>query len=134
MAEANDRSTEDVRRDIATERDQLAGAVEDLRTGIGEAANLRGKLPLIAASALGAGFVLAGGVGATMRFVARRGRDGRERVKLGRFSVVDKSLTGPRWGSERGGRKPRPALFPVSPASSPWACRACWRARPSSAL
>jgi hypothetical protein len=26
-----------------------------------------------------------------MRFVARRGRDGRERVKLGRFSVVDKS-------------------------------------------
>jgi hypothetical protein len=88
MAEANDRSTEDVRRDIATERDQLAGAVEDLRTGIGEAANLRGKLPLIA---VGAGFVLAGGVGATMRFVARRGRDGRERVKLGRFSVVDKS-------------------------------------------
>jgi len=91
MAEANDRSTEDVRRDISTERDQLAGAVEDLRTGIGEAANLRAKLPLIAASALGAGFVLAGGVGATMRFVARRGRDGRERVKLGRFSVVDKS-------------------------------------------
>ena len=91
MAEANDRSTEDVRRDIATERDQLAGAVEDLRTGIGEAANLRAKLPLVAASALGAGFVLAGGVGATMRLVARRGRDGRERVKLGRFSLVDKS-------------------------------------------
>jgi len=46
---------------------------------------------LIAASALGAGFVLAGGVGATMRFLARRRRDGRERVKLGRFSVVDRS-------------------------------------------
>jgi hypothetical protein len=91
MAEAEGRSTEDVRRQIATEREQLAGAVEDLRAGIGDAANLRGKLPLIAASALGAGFVLAGGVGATMRFFARRGRDGRERVKLGRYSVVDRS-------------------------------------------
>jgi hypothetical protein len=88
---ADGRSTEDVRRDIAAERNELAGAVEDLRAGIGQAANLRAKLPLIAASALGAGFVLAGGVGATMRFVARRGREGRERVKLGRFSVVDRS-------------------------------------------
>jgi hypothetical protein len=95
MAGADGRSTEDVRRDIATERDQLAGAVEDLRTGIGEAtditARLRAKLPLVAASALGAGFVLAGGVGATMRFAARRGREGRERARLGRFAVVDKS-------------------------------------------
>jgi hypothetical protein len=74
MAEADHRSTEDVRRDIAAERDELAGAVEDLRAGIGNAANLRGKLPLIAASALGAGFVLAGGVGATVRFVAGRAR------------------------------------------------------------
>ena len=135
MAEANDRSTEDVRRDIATERDQLAGAVEDLRTGIGEAANLRGKLPLIAASALGAGFVLAGGVGATMRFVARRGRDGRERVKLGRFSLVDKSsvesLNRPEVGSERGGRKPAPRCFPLAllrRRGRP----TCERARPSS--
>ena len=30
-------------------------------------------------------------LGATMRFVARRGRDGRERVKLGRVSLVEKS-------------------------------------------
>jgi hypothetical protein len=66
------RSTEDVRRDIAAERNQLADAVEELRAGIGEATSLRGKLPLIAASALGAGFVLAGGVGASIRFVARR--------------------------------------------------------------
>ena len=91
MGEAENRSTEDVRRDIASERDQLADAVEDLRAGIGAAANIRGKLPLIAASALGAGFVLAGGVGATMRFAARRGREGRERLKLGRFSLVDRS-------------------------------------------
>jgi hypothetical protein len=66
-----DRSTEDVRRDIAAEREELAGAVEDLRA---ETASLRGKLPLITASALGAGFVLAGGVGATVRFVAGRRR------------------------------------------------------------
>ena len=69
---AETRSTEDVRRDIASERDQLADAVEELRAGIGEATSIRGKLPLIAASALGAGFVLAGGVGATVRFAARR--------------------------------------------------------------
>jgi hypothetical protein len=95
MAGADGRSAEEVRRDIASEREQLAGAVEDLRAGIGEAtdvtARLRGKLPLVAASALGAGFVLAGGVGATMRFAARRGREGRERARVGRFAVVDKS-------------------------------------------
>jgi len=69
---AEHRSQEDIRRDIAAERDQLAEAVEELRAGIGEAASFRGKLPLIAASALGAGFVLAGGVGAAVRFVASR--------------------------------------------------------------
>jgi hypothetical protein len=90
-----DRSFQDVRRDIAVEREELAGAVEELRAGIDDAtdvaARLRAKLPLIAASALGAGFVIAGGVGATMRFAARRGRDGKERARLGRFAVVDKS-------------------------------------------
>lgn len=92
---ADGRSAADVRRDIAVEREQLAGAVDELRAGIDEAtdvaARLREKLPLVAASALGAGFVLAGGVGATMRFVARRGREGRERARVGRFAVVDKS-------------------------------------------
>jgi hypothetical protein len=71
MAGAN-RSTEDVLREIATEREHLVGAVEDLRSGIGQAASMRGKLPLVAAGALGAGFVLAGGVGATVRLVAGR--------------------------------------------------------------
>ena len=92
---ADHRSTKDVRRDIAAEREQLAGAVVELRAGIDEAtdvaARLLAKLPLVAAGALGAGFVVAGGVGATMRFVARRGRDGRERARVGRFAVVDKS-------------------------------------------
>ena len=38
-------------------------------------ARLRDKLPVIAAGALGAGFFLAGGIGATMRFLARKGRE-----------------------------------------------------------
>jgi hypothetical protein len=95
MAERDGRSPAEVRRDIAAEREQLAGAVDELRAGIDEAtdiaARLRAKLPLVAASALGAGFVLAGGVGATMRFVARRGREGKERARVGRFAVFDKS-------------------------------------------
>ena len=32
-------------------------------------------MPVVAAGALGAGFFLAGGVGATMRFLARKGRE-----------------------------------------------------------
>jgi Protein of unknown function (DUF3618) len=95
MAGADGRSPEDVRREIAAERNELAGAVDQLRAGLDEVTNVgervRAKLPLVAASALGAGFVLAGGLGATMRFVARRGRDGRERARFGRYAVVDKS-------------------------------------------
>jgi hypothetical protein len=91
MARANGRSPDEVRRDIARERDELAGAVDDLRAGIGEAASLKGRLPLLAAGAAGVGFVLAGGIGATMRLVVRRGREGRERARVGRYSVVDRS-------------------------------------------
>ena len=73
------RTPETVRREIAAERRELADAVEQLREGLGEATNvaakLRGRLPVVAAGALGAGFFLAGGVGATMRFLARKGRE-----------------------------------------------------------
>jgi hypothetical protein len=73
------RTPESVRREIERERGELALAVEQLRDGLGEAtdvrAKLRGRLPAVAAGALGAGFFLAGGVGATMRFLARKGRD-----------------------------------------------------------
>jgi hypothetical protein len=85
---------EEVRRDIAVERDQLADAVEELRTGLGEAtdvrAKLRGRLPLVAASGLSAGFIVAGGVGATMRLLFRRGREGREKARLGPFAFIDR--------------------------------------------
>jgi Protein of unknown function (DUF3618) len=83
---------EQLRREIEVERDQLARAVDNLRDEIGEATNvkakLRGKLPIVAGAALGAGFFIAGGVGATMRLLARRGREGREKTRFGRFSFV----------------------------------------------
>ena len=95
MARSDSRSTADVRRDIASERDELATAVETLRDELGEvtdvSAKLRERLPIVAAGALGAGFVLAGGVGAAMRFLARRGREGKQKAKLGRFAFIDRS-------------------------------------------
>ncbi|HLM34642.1 MAG TPA: hypothetical protein VK278_02570 [Gaiellaceae bacterium] len=75
----NGRTAEQVRRELEVEREQLASAVEQLRDELGEATDvtgkLRAKLPVVAAGALSAGFVLAGGVGATMRYFARRGRE-----------------------------------------------------------
>ena len=95
MARSDSRTTADVRRDIASERDELATAVEMLRDELGEvtdvSAKLRERLPIVAAGALGAGFVLAGGVGAAMRFLARRGREGKQKAKLGRFAFIDRS-------------------------------------------
>jgi hypothetical protein len=83
-----------VRRDIEAEREQLADAVEDLRGGLAEVTDiggkLRAKLPIVAAGALGAGFFLAGGIGATMRLLARRGREGTTKAKVGPFSLVDR--------------------------------------------
>jgi hypothetical protein len=84
------RTTEDVRRDIETEREALADAVEGLRAEMGVAEKLRAKLPVVAVGALGAGFVLAGGIGATMRLVFRRRREGTEKARLGRFTFVDR--------------------------------------------
>ncbi len=73
------RTPDAIRREIETEREQLAQAVEQLREGLGEATDVAGKLrarlPAVAVGALGAGFFLAGGIGATMRLLARRGRE-----------------------------------------------------------
>lgn len=87
----NSRTQEQVLREIEAEREQLAGAVDTLRseaTNVG--AKVRAKLPILAAGALGVGFLFAGGIGATMRLVARRGREGRTKARFGRFSVVDR--------------------------------------------
>ena len=94
MAATNSRTMADVRRDIATEREQLASSVEDLRAGLGEATDiggkLRGRLPAVAAGAFGAGFVIAGGIGATARLIFRRGREGQEKARLGPFAFIDR--------------------------------------------
>jgi len=94
MAATNNRTTADVRREIATERDQLADAVEGLRTGLGEATDIAGKLrahlPVVTAGALAAGFVIAGGIGATMRLRFRRGREGEEKARFGPFAFIDR--------------------------------------------
>ena len=90
MAAGNTRTAEQVRRDIEAEREQLADAVDDLRAGMDVTAKLRSKLPVVAAGALGAGFLLAGGFGATMRLLARRGREGTTKARLGPFSLVDR--------------------------------------------
>jgi Protein of unknown function (DUF3618) len=88
----NRRTPEEVRREIEVERDQLAASVDHLRAEVAEVTDIgskiRARLPVVAAGALGAGFFLAGGVGATMRLLARRGREGRTKARVGRFSFV----------------------------------------------
>lgn len=73
------RTPEQVRRELQSERERLASSVERLRDSFGEATNvgakLKSKLPVAAGAAASAGFVLAGGVGATLRYFARRGRE-----------------------------------------------------------
>jgi hypothetical protein len=82
-----------VRRQIETEREQLADAVKSLRSELHEATDVAAKLPplpLLAAGALAGGFVLAGGIGATVRLLLRRGREGSIRASVGRFKLVDR--------------------------------------------
>jgi hypothetical protein len=83
---SNARTTQDVRRDIAREREELAEAVDELRGDL--ASDIRSKLPVAAAGAATVGFVLAGGIGATMRYIARRGREGDEKARVGRFRIL----------------------------------------------
>ena len=81
-------SVEEVRAQIAAEREQLVAAVEEIRAAADPAKVLGPKLPLLAAGAFAAGFVLGGGIGATMRLVFRRGRESREEARVGRFALI----------------------------------------------
>ena len=78
MAETS-RTPEAVRREIAHERVELARAVEQLRTDLGGTLDLRRKIgsnvAVLAPAAFATAFVVSGGVGATMRYFARRGRE-----------------------------------------------------------
>jgi hypothetical protein len=91
---ATNRTTTEIRHEIETERTALADSVNSLRSEISEATNisakLRAKLPAAAGGALAAGFVLAGGIGASVRFIFRKGREGETKAKAGRFRLVDR--------------------------------------------
>jgi hypothetical protein len=91
MPTDNGRTAEQVRHEIETERERLAVAVDDLRAGIDDATDinkkLRGKLPVAAAAAFGTGFVLAGGIRATMK-AALNYRESRR--KTGPFSFLSR--------------------------------------------
>ena len=87
----NGRTAADVKADLARERNELAGAVEELRSEIHDVTDVKGKLkknlPVATGAALAAGFVLAGGIGATVRFVFRKGRESEQEASLGRWSI-----------------------------------------------
>ena len=69
------RKPEQIERELAAEREGLSAAVEDLREATNVGRKLKAKLPVAAAGALGVGFFLAGGIGATVRLLFRRGRE-----------------------------------------------------------
>jgi hypothetical protein len=94
MAAGNSRSSEQVRNEVVAERERLADAVDSLRAEVKEATDIRTKvrrnLPVVAAGAVGTGFLVAGGIGATMRLFVRRGREGKVKARFGRFSFIDR--------------------------------------------
>jgi uncharacterized protein involved in exopolysaccharide biosynthesis len=79
---------EQVRAQIAAEREQLVVAVDEMRAAADPTAVVKSKLPLLAVGAFVAAFVLGGGIGATMRLVFRRRREGREQARVGRFALI----------------------------------------------
>jgi hypothetical protein len=83
MAVATEPESElEVRARIREERLHLAESVDELRSELSEATDVRGQLagrlqpilPLALAGATGAGFFLGGGIGATVRYFMRRSR------------------------------------------------------------
>ena len=69
------RTPDQIQRELAAERESLCAAVDNLREEANVGRKLKAKLPVAAAGALGAGFFLAGGIGATVRLLFRRGRE-----------------------------------------------------------
>ena len=92
MAATEPRSpaTQQLRREVQAEREELARAVEALRGSTDLMAPVRSRLPLFLAGAFGIGFVAAGGLGATMRLLFRRRREGHVRARLGPLALVDR--------------------------------------------
>jgi hypothetical protein len=72
---AETRTPELLRRDIAREREELAHAVAQLRSELGGTFDVRRRVGVLVPAAFATGFVVSGGIGATMRYFARRGRE-----------------------------------------------------------
>jgi hypothetical protein len=76
-AAPDDRTPLQVRGELERERQQLATSLEKLRGELSDAtdvtAKLRAHLPVALGGAFAGGFVVAGGVKATLRLVLRRG-------------------------------------------------------------
>ena len=94
MAADNTRTAADVQRELEVEREQLAGAAENLREQLGEATDITGKiranLPAVAIGVFATGFFLAGGVGATAKLFFRRSREAETVLTLGPFRLVER--------------------------------------------
>jgi hypothetical protein len=77
MAEA--RTPEQVRSELEQERRRLGAAVTDLRERLGAAMDVRtqvrSRARVLTPATFATAFVLSGGIGATMRYLARRGRE-----------------------------------------------------------
>ncbi len=78
-----------LRRELASEREQLVDALGSLRRSTDVTRELRRRLPLAAGAAFAVGFVVSGGIGAVARLLFRRGRE-HERIlaRVGPFVIV----------------------------------------------
>jgi hypothetical protein len=85
-----DRTQVQLRRELQAEREQLAQAVEALRRAADYQTVLRSRIALLALAAFSAAFVLSGGIGASVRLVLRRRREGHVLARFERYSLVDR--------------------------------------------
>ena len=81
----------ELRRELAAERERLVESMERLRGSLDVGATVQPRLPLVLVGAFAVGFVLSGGIGATMRLLARRGREGHAKARIGRLVLVERS-------------------------------------------
>lgn len=89
MAKTQPRTDAEIREQIAEERVALGEAIENLRDELVGMQGLRKNLPAIAAAAFIFGFVISGGVGASIRLVLRRVYERRTaRLQLGRLRIT----------------------------------------------
>ena len=95
MAAKDRRTTEQVQHEIELERQSFAAAVEQLRRDLNAAVDvstkLKSNLPLALLCAGTAGFVVAGGIGATAHYLARRGRDAHKQTRGSVLAIIGRN-------------------------------------------